>query len=387
MKIKNNTRGQTITQRLKTYTPSKKSRSTLSVEMTQVCVFQGHRDGIWDVAHTRSGPALVGAASADGVALMWDVESGHAILKYIGHTGSVNGLSFHPRDTLCCSVAGDSSAHIWKYSSGTHARQRSSSGNPMDRSTTKHDSSGEERNLSDEDPTVDTPPVATVKQPVRVLTEHRAPVMACDWLADGHQLVTASWDHTAKLWDIESGQIIHSLEGHDQELTHVSAHPTQQLLVTSSVDTTFRLCDFRAPPIHSVNVFQGHSKAVNSCAFSLRDNIVSASDDHSLKIWDLRNMRSPLDSVRLDCGINRISVSHGNRPILAVPLDNRHLKLYDLSGSRLAQLPRRQRQAHRRMVCSVTWSHDSHVSTERCNLFSAGFDNKVVGWKVKFEQQ
>ena len=80
------------------------------------------------------------------------------------------------------------------------------------------------------------------------------------------------------------------LTGHDQELTHVSAHPTQQLLVTSSVDTTFRLCDFRAPPIHSVNVFQGHSKAVNSCAFSLRDNIVSASDDHSLKVHSYYNI-------------------------------------------------------------------------------------------------
>ena len=121
-------------------------------------------------------------------------------------------------------------------------------------------------------------------------------------------------------------------------------------------------------------------------------------------------MRSPLDSVRLDCGINRISVSHGNRPILAVPLDNGHVKLYDLTGSRLAHLPRLQRQVcegvgvgvgvvggcdsvilmlcslqvHRRMVCSVAWSHDSHMTTERCNMFSAGFDNKVVGWKVKF---
>ena len=145
-------------------------------------------------------------------------------------------------------------------------------------------------------------------------------------------------------------------------------------------------------------------------------------------------MRSPLDSVRLDCGINRISVSHGNRPILAVPLDNGHMKLYDLTGSRLAQLPRQRQvcvvwacvvrcvrvcvcevgcgwvygwmfvggvgmgmgmgvgvrvmlrslQVHRRMVCSVAWSHDSHMTTERCNLFSAGFDNKVVGWKVKF---
>lgn len=72
--------------------------------------------------------------------------------------------------------------------------------------------------------------------------------------------------------------------GHDQELTHVCAHPTQQLLVTSSNDTTFRLWDFRAPPIHSVNVFQGHSKAVNSSVFSLKDNVVSASDDHSLKV-------------------------------------------------------------------------------------------------------
>ena len=48
--------------------------------------------------------------------------------------------------------------------------------------------------------------------------------------------------------------------GHDDELTHVSTHPTQKLLVTSSQDGTFRLWDFRAPLIHSVNVFQGHSK-------------------------------------------------------------------------------------------------------------------------------
>ena len=72
--------------------------------------------------------------------------------------------------------------------------------------------------------------------------------------------------------------------GHDQELTHVCAHPTQQLVVTSSQDATFRLWDFRAPPIHSVNVFQGHNKAVNSAVFSLGDSVVSGSDDHTLKV-------------------------------------------------------------------------------------------------------
>ena len=72
--------------------------------------------------------------------------------------------------------------------------------------------------------------------------------------------------------------------GHDQELTHVCTHPKQQLLVTSSLDATFRLWDFRAPPIHSVNVFQGHSKAVNSAVFSLKENVISGSDDHTVKV-------------------------------------------------------------------------------------------------------
>ena len=41
------------------------------------------------------------------------------------------------------------------------------------------------------------------------------PVMSCDWLSDGQKLVTASWDHTAKLWDFKSAQVILSLEGTD----------------------------------------------------------------------------------------------------------------------------------------------------------------------------
>ena len=41
-------------------------------------------------------------------------------------------------------------------------------------------------------------------------------------------------------------------------------------------------------------------------------------------------------------------------------------------------------QGHHRMVYSVAWSPDGHQTTERCNLFSAGFDNKVIGWKVTF---
>ena len=38
---------------------------------------------------------------------------------------------------------------------------------------------------------------------------------------------------------------------------------------------------------------------------------------------------------------SRLSVSLDDRHALAVPLDNSHIKLYDLAGNRLAHLPRR----------------------------------------------
>ena len=80
-----------------------------------------------------------------------------------------------------------------------------------------------------------------------------------------HNSCTTRHLHCVSLLKIQFSLHVYTTQytqGHDQELTHVCAHPTQELLVTSSLDATFRLWDFRAPPIHSVNVFQGHTLKV-----------------------------------------------------------------------------------------------------------------------------
>jgi len=84
-------------------------------------------------------------------------------------------------------------------------------------------------------------------------------VVAADWLPGNDQIITASWDRSAILWDVETKEPIQSLTGHDHELTHVSAHPSQRLVVTASRDSTFRLWDFR-DQITAVSVFQGHTE-------------------------------------------------------------------------------------------------------------------------------
>ncbi|XP_075068181.1 WD repeat-containing protein 37 isoform X1 [Mixophyes fleayi] len=334
--------------------------------------YVGHRDGLWDVSVTRTQPVVLGTASADHTALLWSIETGKCLTKYVGHAGSVNSIKFHPTDQMALTASGDQTAHIWRYMVQL----------PTPQPTADTSISGEEEvEFSDKDDldadgdiSSDCP---TVRVPITSLKSHQGVVIAADWLVGGKQAVTASWDRTANLYDVETSELVHSLTGHDQELTHCCTHPTQRLVVTASRDTTFRLWDFRDPSIHSVNVFQGHTDTVTSAVFTVGDNVVSGSDDRTVKVWDLKNMRSPIATIRTDSAVNRISVSVSQR-IIALPHDNRQVRLFDMSGVRLARLPRSNRQGHRRMVCCSAWSEDHPT----CNLFTCGFDRQAIGWNI-----
>ncbi|XP_017912829.1 PREDICTED: WD repeat-containing protein 37 isoform X2 [Capra hircus] len=428
-----------LSQKLKTTYKASTSKIVSSFKTTTsraVCQlvkeYIGHRDGIWDVSVARTQPVVLGTASADHTALLWSIETGRSLAKYTGHVGSVNSIKFHPSEQLaltgnylwapllflgtsqknllkssrslvipqgvdlagshpCSSVcwvmlpptppppcflssaSGDQTAHVWRYAVQLPVPQPAADSSQLCGEDEVECSDKDEPD-ADADPSSDCP---TIRAPLTSLKSHQGVVIAADWLVGGKQAVTASWDRTANLYDVETSELVHSLTGHDQELTHCCTHPTQRLVVTSSRDTTFRLWDFRDPSIHSVNVFQGHTDTVTSAVFTVGDNVVSGSDDRTVKVWDLKNMRSPIATIRTDSAINRINVCVGQK-IIALPHDNRQVRLFDMSGVRLARLPRSSRQGHRRMVCGSAWSEDHPV----CNLFTCGFDRQAIGWNI-----
>ncbi|XP_039281820.1 WD repeat-containing protein 37 isoform X2 [Nilaparvata lugens] len=339
--------------------------------------FRGHRDGVWEVAVSRTAQSVIGTAATDHSACIWSVESGRCLLRYLGHSGSVNSLRFHPTRDLALTASGDQKAHVWQAAVNLEL-QKASSSDEEGCGPYGDDGGGEGLDFMDK--------VPSLRTPVCELRGHSSVVIAADWLApSGDHLVTASWDRTAALWDAQTGEMLHTLAGHDQELTHASAHHSQRLVVTSSRDTTFRLWDFREP-IHSVSVFQGHTETVTSAVFTKReDKVVSGSDDRTVKVWDLRNMRSALATIRGDAGVNKLAVSGWG--VVAIPYDNRQVRLFDINcpgAQRLARLPRTSRQGHQRMVSSVAWADDSAaVPGMTCNFFSCGFDRLILGWSIQ----
>lgn len=50
----------------------------------------------------------------------------------------------------------------------------------------------------------------------RILTGHQRWVWDCAFSADSEYLVSASSDHTARLWDLSNGELIRQYQGHQK---------------------------------------------------------------------------------------------------------------------------------------------------------------------------
>ena len=58
---------------------------------------------------------------------------------------------------------------------------------------------------------------------------------------DGRRLASGSGDRTVRLWDVETGACVKTLEGHGDEVLSVCFSPDGRRLASGSDDSTVRL--------------------------------------------------------------------------------------------------------------------------------------------------
>ncbi len=113
-------------------------------------------------------------------------------------------------------------------------------------------------------------------------------VSSADISPDGRLLVTGSWDQSAKIWDIESGQAIRKLSGlHHGYINSVQFSPPDgNTILTASDDGTARLWDVASgKPLQPV--FEGHNSRVRQSRFdALGKRVLLACNDKTARICD-----------------------------------------------------------------------------------------------------
>jgi WD40 repeat protein len=122
---------------------------------------------------------------------------------------------------------------------------------------------------------------------IRTLEGHSSDVTAVSLHADGRRAVSASFDGTLKVWDLETGACLRTLEGHSSYVNAVSLHADGRRAVSASSDKTLKVWDLQTGVC--LRTLEGHEREVNTVSLHADGRrAVSASDDRTLKVWDLQ---------------------------------------------------------------------------------------------------
>lgn len=187
---------------------------------------------------------------------------------------------------------------------------------------------------------------------------------------DEKLLASSGLDHALRVWSVESGERLFTIQGHTDNLYGMTFSEDGQLLASSSFDGTVRVWDLQNG--HPLHTLREHADAVNALAFTPDGAILAGGGGERLIcLWDLRNgqvIRTlPGHAREIEC----LAFSAGGELLVSGAHDGT-ISLWDVARGQQV----RTFQGHTQIVRTVALHADGHL------LASGGADRLVRLWEL-----
>ena len=240
---------------------------------SQTAVFSGHTDEVNTLTFSSDGKSLA-SGSDDRTVKLWDVQTGGVVKTFYGHTGCVLSVDISSDCTRIASGSLDGIIHLWDIQTGEYY---------------------------------------VIKQQASVHHVCFSPIdywhllsisddKVLEWDISGHQILLAySGSHVAFSLDgtqfvLCNGRVV-TVQNSNSRATVAEFYTAKNTghccfspdgrLVAVTIDSTAYIWDITNSDPHLVETFSGHTNAISSLVFSSPSSLISASDDRSIKFWQI----------------------------------------------------------------------------------------------------
>ena len=347
-----------------------------------ICItLLGHTKGINSVEFSKDGSMIL-TSSGDGTAKIWDAATGRILNEFIGHLGYVYSASFNSNGTKIVTTSSDRTAKIWDAKSGVLLTNLiGDSAEMIEYINGRRDEVFKSAEFSPDGNRILTPSSnndiiiwdATSGVRLKTLLGHQANINSAQYSPDGTKIVTSAggeWvdlqgkqDHTAKIWDANSGVLITTLTGHTRGVLLAQFSPDSKKIITASFDETVKIWDANTGKL--ITNLTDNTSRVYSAKFSKDSKKIAIGYYGDSKIWDANTgvIYSTLQNKIK--GFNEARFSSDGTKILTVFGD---AKVWDLTNGRLLK--------------TLTGSEftNARFSPNSSKVITSSLDNSVKIW-------